>query len=198
MHVTGADATALAIVECQRGVVGDLSVLADLARAAEPVLPQIGRLAAAARGAGVHVAHLTFFPVAGGRSVVRRSPLLRGTGASEEWSASHPGAQVVDEIGVGPDDLVLARHQGISPVHRTETLTILRNLGVEQLVLAGVSTNIAIPVVAVAAADEGFEVVIPTDAVIGVPAAHHESMVRYSLSFVGRLTTVDELVGAWR
>ena len=35
------------------------------------------------------------------------------------------------------------------------------------------------------------------DATAGVPASYHESVLRYSLAFVGRLATVDELVAEW-
>jgi nicotinamidase-related amidase len=52
--------------------------------------------------------------------------------------------------------------------------------------------------VAAAAADEDFAVTIVRDATAGVPASHHESMLRHTLAFVGRLATTDDLVTAWR
>jgi nicotinamidase-related amidase len=195
--VTDTDTKAVLFIECQRGVVGDLSMLPALAEAARPVLADMGRLAAGARAAGVLVAHLTYWPAAGGRSNNRRSPLMRATASSSGWGPSHPATEVVPEIGVGPDDLVLPRHQGISPVHRTETLSILRNMGIDEVIVAGVSTNLAIPLTAVGAADEDFGVVIPTDACIGTPPEHHASMLRHSLAFVARLATVDELLTEW-
>jgi nicotinamidase-related amidase len=181
--VTEPERTALVFVECQNGVVGDLATM--------------GRLAAGARSSGVHVAHLTYLSAASGRSTNRRSPLMRGLMATAEWNETHPAAQVVPEIGVGPDDLVLPRHQGISPIHRTETLAILRNMGIEEIVVAGVSTNLAVPLVAVGAADEDFAVTIPTDACIGTPLEHHASMLKNSLAFVARLTTVGDLLAEW-
>lgn len=195
--MTEPDRTAVVFIECQRGVVGDLSVLPALAASAQPVLDSMGRLAAGARHHGVQVAHLTYLPAAGGRSTNRRSPLMRGLMATAEWSEAHPAAEVVSEIGVGSDDLVLPRHQGISPVHRTETLAILRNMGIEEIVVAGVSTNLAIPLVAVGAADEDFAVTIPTDACIGTPPEHHASMLKNGLAFVARLTTVGDLLAEW-
>jgi nicotinamidase-related amidase len=193
-----AGVTAIAIVECQRGVVGDLSFLPALAEAATPVLPAIGRLARGARAAGATVAHLTFVPAAGGRSMGRGSKLMNvANRSSGGWSASESAYEVVAEIGVEPGDLVLPRHQGISPVHRTEALAILRNLGVAELVLAGVSTNLAIPLAAAGAGDEGFHVVIPADAVAGTPRSHHESMMKHALPFIATMTTVDDLLAAW-
>ena len=191
------DRTAVLFVECQRGVVGDLSVLPALASAAGPALARMGRLAAGARQHGVTVAHLTYLPLAGGRSASRRAPLMRRTSSSREWHPAHPAYEIVDEIGVGPDDLLLPRHQGISPVHQTEVLSILRNMHIDEVVVAGVSTNLAIPMVAVGAADEDFGVTVVTDASVGIPAEHHASMLKHSLAFVARLATVDELIGEW-
>lgn len=185
------------MVECQRGVVGDLSVLPDLAALAQPVLERVGHLAGEARRAGVTVVHLTYRPLAGGRSTNQRSPLTRSTSTSAGWDENHRGADVVPQIGVEQSDLVFERHQGISPVHRTEVLAVLRNLGIEEVVVAGVSTNLAVPLVAVAASDEDFAVTVAPDASVGVPASHHESMLRYSLAFVARLATVEEIVSGW-
>ncbi len=195
--MTAPERTALLFVECQRGVVGDLSVLPALAESARPALASMGRLAAGARGAGVQVAHLTYLPAAGGRTANRRAPLMRATASTAEWSDSHPAAQVVPEIGVAPGDLVFPRRQGISPVHRTEVLAVLRNMGVEEVVVAGVSTNLAVVLVAVGAADEDFAVTIPADAVVGTPAEHHASVLAHSLAPVARLVTVDVLLAEW-
>lgn len=189
--------TALLFVECQRGVVGDRSMLPMLAELAAPALPTMGRLAAGARAAGVQVFHLTYTPVAGGRSTNRRSPMMRATKVSATWKPGDPETEVVPEIGVGPDDIVLPRATGISPVWRTETLTILRNMGIDEVVCAGVSTNWAIPLVVAAVADEDMTPVVPTDAVIGAPAEHHQSMLTHAMGFVARLTTTDELIASW-
>ena len=189
--------TALLFVECQRGVVGDLSMLPALAGSAKPALATMGRLAAGARQCGVQVAHLTYFPLAGGRSESKRAPLMRATTASKDWHPAHPAYEIVPEIGVGADDLLLPRHQGISPVHNTEVLSILRNMGIDEVVVAGVSTNLAVPLTAVGAADENFAVTVPTDAAVGTPAEHHESMLRHCLAFVARLATTDELLAEW-
>ncbi len=184
-------------MECQRGVIGDLSVLPALAEAAQPALAAMARLATGAREAGVQVVHLTYLPLAGGRSASQRSPLMRATTSTASWRDSDAALEIVPEIGLDAEDLVLPRHQGISPVHRTEVLTILRNMGIVDVVVAGVSTNLAIPLVAVGAADEDFGVSVATDATVGTPPEHHASMLRHSLAFVARLATTDELLTEW-
>lgn len=189
---------ALLFIECQRGVVGDLSMLPALAEAAAPALPAMGRLAAAARAAGVPVFHLTYLPLLGGASANARAPMMRFTKATAAWTDDHPAVEVVPEIGVEPGDVVLPRRAGVSPVWRTETLTILRNMGVTEVVVAGVSTNWAVPLTVAGVVDEDMTAIVPTDAVVGTPPEHHESMLRHALGFVAELTTTDELISRWR
>jgi nicotinamidase-related amidase len=190
--------TALVIVECQNGVVGPGSALPELAAAAAPILPAIGRIARAARKAGTPVVHLTYLPAFDGRSANRNTPLQQAIqSVVSGWTAGHPGTQVVDEIGVDPGDLVLPRHSGMSPTHSTELFALLRNLGVRTVVLAGVSLNVAIPVAAIELADEGFAVAIARDTVAGTPAEHAESMLRHTLRFLATITTADDVIAAW-
>jgi nicotinamidase-related amidase len=189
--------TALLFVECQRGVIGDLSVLPALAADAQPAVAAMARLAAGARQASVQVVHLTYRPLAAGRTASQRSPIVRATSGTAGWKQSDGALEVVQEIGVGPDDLVLERHQGISPVYRTEVLPMLRNMGMEEIVVAGVSTNLAVLLTAVGAADEDFDVTVPTDATVGTPPEHHASMLRHSLAFVARLASTDDLLAEW-
>ena len=126
----------------------------------------------------MQVVHLTYLPLAGGRSTSRRSPLMRATASTAAGATTTPPSRWCRRSASEPDDLVLPRHQGISPVHRTEVLAMLRNIGIDEVVVAGVSTNLAIPLAAVGAADEDFAVTVPTDASVGTPATHHASMLR--------------------
>jgi nicotinamidase-related amidase len=190
--------TALVIVECQNGTVGLGSALPALAAAAAPILPVIGRLAQAARKAGVRVVHLTYVPVFDGHSANLNTPLQQGIrAATARWAPGDPGTEVVDEVGVEPGDLVLPRHSGMSPTHSTELFAVLRNLGVRKVVLAGVSLNVAIPVAAIELADEGFSVAVARDTVAGTPAEHADSMMRHTLRFLAAITTADEVMAAW-
>jgi nicotinamidase-related amidase len=190
--------TAVLFVECQQGLLGPDSALRAIGEAARPALPAMGRLAAGARAAGCQVVHLTYVPVAGNRSQNQRPPLFQRLHPRlADWHAGHPAAQVVPEIGVGPNDLVLTRHTGLSPTYATETFNLLRNIGVTTVVVAGISVNIAIPVVATEATDEDFDVIVPRDAVAGAPPEHVQSMLQHTLAFIATIRTVDELLDEW-
>ncbi|MEY2571665.1 MAG: hypothetical protein QOE63_2015 [Acidimicrobiaceae bacterium] len=190
--------TAVVFVEAQNGLLGPDSKMKSLAVPARAAIPNMGRLAHGARAAGVQVVHLTFVPAAGTRSSNRRAPLnQRLLDSLADWTPDSDAVQPIPEIGVGPDDLVLARHTGISPTHGTETFKLLRNMGIETIVLAGISANIAIPVAATEAGDEDFDVIVARDAVGGAPAEHVESMMNHTLPFVATLLTVDQLLASW-
>jgi nicotinamidase-related amidase len=192
------ETTAVLFVECQNGLLGDTSRMKSIAKAAEPIKPNMGRLAEGARQAGAMVVHLTYSPVANNRSTNRRPPLFKRLNDSlGDWTADHHDTQPIPEIGVAPGDLVLQRHTGMSPTYGTETYKLLRNAGMKTVVLAGISANVAIPVAATEAADEDFDVVIPRDAVAGAPPEHVESMMTHTLPFIATLTTVDELLKSW-
>jgi len=170
----------------------------SIAEAAVPLVPNMGRLARGARSAGVQVVHLTYFPLANNRSSNRRPPLFKRLNDSlVDWTRDHHDVQPIPEIGVGPDDLVLARNTGMSPTYGTETYKLLRNIGIKTIVLAGISANVAIPVAATEAADEDFEVIVATDAVAGAPIEYVASMMQYTLAFIATLATVDELLKEW-
>ena len=190
--------TALLFVECQRGVVGDLSVLPALAEAAQPALAAMARLAAGARGAGVQVVHLTYLPLAGGRSASQRSPLMRATTSTAAWrDVRRPRSRSCPRSASGPTTWCCHGTRASRRCTAPRCSAMLRNMGIDEVVVAGVSTNLAIPLVAVGAADEDFGVTVATDATVGTPPEHHASMLRHSLAFVARLATTDELLAEW-
>lgn len=190
--------TAVVTSEIQNGVVGAQAAFPELAALAAPMVERAGALCRSARAAGVRVVHATAArraDAAGSNTnarlfvAARRSPvaLLPGT----------PEVQVVPELGPEPDDLVLCRLHGLSPMAGTDLDPILRNLGVRTIVVAGVSVNVAITNLVMDAVNLGYQVVVPRDAVTGVPEAYADAVVEHTLSVLATITTVDELERAW-
>ncbi|GAB2964567.1 cysteine hydrolase [Amycolatopsis acidiphila] len=190
-------ATAVVCVECQAGVLGENSVLPALAADARAVLPGIEKLVHSARAAGATVVHATFEGRLGAVNP-GTAPLWRAIAApTEEWAPGHPATRVLPEL-YAEEDLVLPRHQGLSPTWGTELLPVLRARGARTLVFAGVSLNVALVLSAGEATHEGFEVVVARDAVTATPAEYGEQMLRHTFKMLGRVLTVDELGAAWR
>jgi biuret amidohydrolase len=190
--------TAVVTSEVQNGVVGRASVLPVLADAARPVLPMIGKLVGAARGAGVQVIHATVYRRADGRGANHNARLFGGVQRAPVGLL--PGSDAVDvvpEVGAEPDDIVLQRTHGLGPMAGTDLDPILRNLGITTVVVAGVSVNVAITNLVMDAVNQGYQVVIPRDAVCGIPQEYADALVDNTLSLLATLTTVDELAGIW-
>jgi len=191
--------TAVVTSEVQNGVVGAVSVLPALADAARPILPAIGRLALAARGAGIQVIHGTVYRRDDGRGANHNARLFAGVQRSPvPLLPGSDAVEIVPEVGVDPDDLVLTRTHGLNPMAGTDLDPILRNLGVRTVVVTGVSVNIAITNLVMDAVNLGYQVVLPRDAVCGVPADYADSVIDSTLSLLATLTTVDALVAVWK
>lgn len=192
------DRTAVVTSEVQRGVVGERSALPELAAAAGPMVTAVARLCGAARAAGVQVVHCTAARRADARGSntnarlfagVRKSPVALLPGSDE--------ASVVPELGPEPEDLVLGRLHGLSPMAGTDLDPVLRNLGVTTIVATGVSVNVAVTNLVMDAVNAGYQVVVPRDAVCGIPAAYADAVLDGTIALLATLTDVDALVAAW-
>jgi nicotinamidase-related amidase len=190
--------TAVVVNECQRGVIGDLSLLPELAAAAAPIVPNVARLVAAARRAGAHVVHTIAVRRADGRGSSTNARLFMATRRSPRpMLPGSPAAEIVPGIEVAESDLVLARLHGVSPMHATELDPVLRNLDVRTVIAAGVSVNVALTNLVFDAVNAGYQVVVPSDAVAGLPPAYVEAVFEHTLSLLATVTTTAEIVATW-
>ena len=189
--------TALVTQEIQRGVVGDLSALPELASEAAPILPNIARLCAAARAAGVLVVHCTAERRPDGLGANTNARIFSYMAKTEPLSPGSARAEIVPEVPVEPTDLVMPRLHGLSPFQGTELDFVLRNHGVETIVGVGVSVNVAIVNLALDAVNAAYQVVLPTDAVAGTPRAYVEMVLQHTLRNVSTLVTTEDVLAAW-
>lgn len=191
--------TAIITQELQGAVVGPdagLRLLADEAR--RQALPNIGRLLPAARDAGVQVVHCLVQRRADGLGANHNARLFAAGRRAVAIDPGSPGATLLGEFGPEPSDLVLCRWHGVGPMGGTDLDAILRNLGVSTIVAVGVSLNVAIPNLVMDAVNAAYHVVLPRDAVAGVPAEYGDAVIDNTLSLLATITTTDELLQTWR
>ena len=190
--------TALVTQEIQRGVIGDLSQLPELAAAAREALPRIAELVAAARAAGAPVIHCTALRRADGRGANANARIFQYMArAPVKLLPGSAAAEIVPEVPVAEGDLVLPRYHGLSPFQGTELDFVLRNLGVRTLVGVGVSVNVAIQNLAFDAVNASYQVVIPRDAVAGFPRAYVEAVLEHTLGAVATIVSTADVLAAW-
>jgi nicotinamidase-related amidase len=191
--------TAVVTSEIQNGVVGAEAALPALAEVArQTMLPAVARLVKSARAVGVEVVHGTFARRVDGKGTNTNARLFAG--AARQPVKLLPGSEatkVVDEVGAAPSDLVLTRTHGLNPMAGTDLDAILRNLGVTTVVVAGVSVNVAITNLVMDAVNRGYDVVLPRDAVCGVPTEYADAVIDNTLSLLATVTTVDALTAIW-
>lgn len=192
--------TALVTVELQTGVVGDGSVVPELARAAEPMLARVGALVKAARAAGVHVVHCTVDSRPDGRGANHNTPLLAAM--AKRSGPARPGggvraAEIHPSVGADESDLVMGRLHGLSPMTSTSLDPVLRNLGVTTVVATGVSVNVALLGFSFEVVNLGYRLVIPRDAVAGVDAAYVDAVFTHTLRLLATVTSSDLLLRTW-
>jgi nicotinamidase-related amidase len=193
--------TAIVTQECQGAVVGPNAGLAVLAAEAQrEALPNIERLLPVARDAGVKIVHCL---------VQRRPDGLGGNHNAKIFAIGDdsmntaitpgtPGAELLPELGPAPSDLVLRRSHGIGPMGGTDLDAVLRNLGVSTIVAVGVSVNLAITNLCMDAVNKAYRVVVPRDAVAGIPTDYASTIIDNMLSLLATITTTDELIGTWK
>jgi nicotinamidase-related amidase len=191
--------TALVTQELQGGVVGPNAGLAQLAAEAQrEALPNIARLLPVARAAGIHVVHCLVQRRADGLGSNHNARLFGGTkGRGVGLLPGSEAASLLPEFGPEPSDLMLYRWHGLGPMGGTDLDAILRNLGVTTIVAVGVSLNVAIPNLVMDAVNAAYQVVIPRDAVAGIPTEYGSAMLDNTLALLATLTTTDALLSTW-
>jgi nicotinamidase-related amidase len=196
--------TAVVTMELERGVVGDLATLADLREAAteRDTLARCGELVAAARSGGVPVVHCVARWRADRIGTQLNTPLTRALARNEDQILEGTEAvELVPELGDTNADLFSERRHGLAPFHGTDLDPILRSLGVQRIVVCGVSLNVGVVGLCMGAVDRGFNVTVATDAVVGVPVEYGDEVLRHTVAMLADLSStanlVNQLGGEW-
>jgi nicotinamidase-related amidase len=183
MPLTTVDpAPALVVIDLQRGIVSGKVA---------HIVPRAAALATAFRRHDLPVVLVNVTGRAPGRTDAGRT----GAGDLGGTSTLPAGwADIIDELERQPGDYLITKRRR-SAFHDTGLDTLLRDLGVTQIVLAGVSTSAGVESTARSAHDHGYHVVLAKDAM----ADHDPDSHRHSLERVfpklGETATSAEIIG---
>jgi nicotinamidase-related amidase len=103
----------------------------------------------------------------------------------------------VPQLGPEPGDLVSSRTHGLTPFPGTELDQILRNLDVRTIVAMGVSLNVGVSGLVMVGVDLGYDVVVVTDAVAGIPREYGDAVLEHTIAPLATRLTADEVVETW-
>jgi nicotinamidase-related amidase len=192
--------TAVVTCEMQRGIIGDLTSGPELAAevAELGILAKSAELCRVARANGVRVVHAVV-ELRGDRAGLSiNNPMMAYVVKNpDQVRQGTAAAELCPELGPEPEDIESGRIHGLTPFTGTELDSILRNLGVRTIVPVGVSVNEALLGLCISAADLGYRIALPTDAIAGVPRSYAEDVVRNTLAFLANLTTTEKVIAAW-
>jgi nicotinamidase-related amidase len=103
-------------------------------------------------------------------------------------------ADIIDELERQPGDHLITKRRR-SAFHDTGLDTLLRDLGVTQVVLAGVSTSSGVESTARSACDHGYHVVLTTDAMADHDPSSHRHCLERVFPKLGETATSTEITG---
>ncbi len=171
-------APALVVIDLQRGVVSGPVALA---------VPPAAALTKAFRTHDVPVVLVNVVGRAPGRTEASRSPGRAGP-LPADW------ADIIDELEPQPGDHRITKRRR-SAFHDTGLDTLLRDLGVTQVMLAGVSTSSGVESTARSAYDHGYDVVLATDAMADPDPDCHRHCLERVFPRLGETATSAEIIG---
>jgi nicotinamidase-related amidase len=169
---------ALVVIDLQRGIVG-----LPLAHPAGEIVERASRLARAFREKRLPVVLVNVTAGAPGRTEAG----LPGFTRPADW------AELVPELGREPDDLVVTK-QCWGAFLGTSLDADLRQRGVTQIFLAGISTTRGVESTARSAYELGYNVVLVVDAMTDRNADAHKNSVANVFPSLGETTTTDEVL----
>lgn len=185
--------------ECQKGVLADGGPFPQLVEAARAeMIPNGARLLNAARAAEVPVIHAIAARRPDGLGYNTNARLFgaaRKSGAVLELGT--PATEVIDEFDPQPSDITSVRMHGIGPMWGTDLDPIMRNLGVKTVVAIGASVNVGISNLVMDCVNAGYQVVLPRDAVAGVPPEYANAVIDNALFLLATVSSTDEVIEAW-
>lgn len=190
----------LLISECQNGLINPefATTMESLAQQAEErgIVSRISAMADAFRAAGLPVAHATINPAADFAGFDLSSPLAVHTQRRGEFREGTPLPEIHPGLTPHDGDLVFPRRTGMTSFFRSGLGAALRDHGVDTVVLAGISTNVAIPGTTVEAINRGLPVVVAEDATAATTPEIQEFTFQHVLPALATITTSAEVVAA--
>ncbi|HBY96644.1 MAG: cysteine hydrolase [Ardenticatenaceae bacterium] len=188
-------------VEMGRFISAHYPAIADYfySRIEELVIPNIQRLLAGFRARGLAVVYLTVGPeLADGSDlsdiIKRRLVKRRKSGGPVAMPAKgHWEHDVVEELQPRPGELVINK-TSFGAFNSTGLDQLLRNLGVESLVIVGTATDVCVETTARDAADRSYRCVLVDDACATMDhTAHNAALLAFARSF-GMVQSTDDVL----
>jgi nicotinamidase-related amidase len=190
--------TALLLIEYQNDFTSEGGALHNGVKSvmeSTNMLANTERLAADARAAGVTV---MFAPIsfAKGYREITSEPygILKGVVDANAFVRGTWGAEIVDSLAPGPDDIVVEGKRGLDTFASTNLDFILRSRGMKTLAVAGFLTNCCVESTARTGYEKGFSIVALSDCSATLSEEEQRFTFEKNLPMFARILTHTEFL----
>jgi nicotinamidase-related amidase len=173
---------ALVVIDVQKGI-----LTVPVVHPMPDIVQRTASLAKAFRGHALPVVLVNVAGRAPGRTEAGGQSRPAGFTPPPDW------ADIADELDPQPDDHRVTK-QRWGAFHDTSLHAHLQDLGVTQIVLAGVATSVGVESTARSAHEHGYHVVLATDAMTDTDADAHHNSVERIFPKLGETATTGEIL----
>jgi biuret amidohydrolase len=190
-------ATAVVTLEVQENLLRpDRAMIPGVAAHAEAIglIDRLATLFRRARRVGVPVIYVTDQRRTDGLGGATNLMVGRAI-TGDRLRAGH--GPIVSELTPEPGDISIGREHGMTGFYTTPLDAYLRNLGTRNVIITGVSANIAVNGTAIEAMNRGYRVIVPNDCIAGDPPDYVEQLLRYTIRNVALVAPVQQILTHW-
>ena len=191
--------TAVVLIEYQNDFTSDGGALHGAVEGvmdSTKMLENTKKVVEQARAAGATVIHAPITFVEGYHEISDHPyGILKGVVDSNAFVKGSWGAEIVDDLAPGEDDIVVEGKRGLDTFASTNLDFILRSKGIRTVALGGFLTNCCVESTMRSAYEKGFDVVTLTDCVAATSQEEHQNAIAYDYPMFSKPMTSDEFLG---
>jgi nicotinamidase-related amidase len=172
-------------------------------RLAEMVIPNQGRLLSFFRQHGLRIVFITVGPElldGSDLSAIIKRRVAQRQAEGQPATVFPKGTfehSIIEELKPEEGELVINK-TSFGAFNSTSIDSLLRNMGIESLVIAGVATDVCVETTARDAADQGYNCILVEDACATFDQASHEAALRAFAKAFGMVKNTDEVIAGFR
>lgn len=160
------------------------------------MLANTSRVVEQARKKGATIMHapITFVE---GYNEISAHPygILKGVVDGRAFIKGSWGAQIIESLSPAPTDIVIEGKRGLDTFASTNLDFILRNKGIQTVVLGGFLTNCCVESTMRTAYEHGFEVITLTDCVAATSPEAHDNAIQHDYPMFSKPMSASEFIG---
>lgn len=157
------------------------------------IIEHVSQLIEQAHSLNIPVIHNHFVVSKDAKEVGENAPIFKSIKEIHSVVEGSWGAATVDGIEIAPEDFILKRTR-MSAFNGTQLDTILKNLKIENIIVTGVWTNMAVEHTVRDGADYGYHVTVVTDGTATISDEWQHAAMNYAMNNIATKKSTAEII----